>query len=61
MKPTKKMGRPKIDNPKKSSLNIRLSEQEKEKIKKVADLYNTTLVDAVLRGIDLLEKTYEKK
>lgn len=50
-------GRPKIDNPKKVSLTLRLSEDEAQEIKECADKLNVSRTEAILIGIrDLMKK-----
>ena len=59
---SKKMGRPpKGDESRKIRLNIRISDAESKKIQKCADFFSISRVDAIIRGIDLLEATIEEK
>ena len=55
-----KRGRPKLKIPRQSDLHLRLSEFEFKKIAKVAEKNNITKTEAILRGIDLLEKNKPK-
>ena len=47
-------GRPKLENPRTQTLNLRLAKNEAEKISKIAQKLGITKTDAILRGIDLL-------
>jgi len=51
--PKKTAGRPLTKN-RQSQIGIRISESEKEKIKKVADSLGIGIADAIMQGIDLL-------
>ena len=55
------MGRPKNKIPRQKQLNLRLSEFEYNKILRVAKKKNITRTEAILRGIDLLERDKPKK
>ena len=55
------MGRPKNEIPRQKQLNLRLSDFEYEKILRVAKQKNITRTEAILRGIDLLERDKPKK
>ena len=55
------MGRPKNQIPRNESLHLRLTKFELEKISRVAEKKNLTKTDAILRGIDLLERDKPKK
>ena len=55
------MGRPKNEITRLKQLNIRLTNFEYEKISRVAKKKNLTRTDAILRGIDLLERDKPKK
>ena len=46
-------GRPNLKS-RQSQIGIRVSETEKEKIKKVADILGIGIADAIMQGIDLL-------
>ena len=54
------MGRPKLKIPRQSDLHLRLSQVEFEKISRVAKQKNLTKTEAILQGIDLLEKNKPK-
>ena len=54
-------GRPKNEIPRQKQLNLRLSDFEYEKILRVAKQKNITRTEAILRGIDLLERDKPKK
>ena len=55
------MGRPKAKIPRQKQLNLRLSDFEYEKILRVVKQKNITRTEAILRGIDLLERDKPKK
>ena len=55
------MGRPKNQIPRNESLHLRLTKFELEKISRIAEKKNLTKTDAILRGIDLLERDKPKK
>jgi len=55
------MGRPKNEIPRQKQLNLRLSDFGYEKILRVAKQKNITRTEAILRGIDLLERDKPKK
>ena len=44
-------GRPKIENPKKKSLTLRLSEKEAQEIKECAEKLGISRTEAILKGI----------
>ena len=50
------MGRPKNEIPRDEKLTLRLTKFESEKIARVAKQKNLTRTQALLQGIDLLEK-----
>ena len=54
------MGRPENEIPRQKQLNLRLSDFEYEKILRVAKKKNITRTEAILQGIDLLEKNKPK-
>jgi len=54
------MGRPKNEITRLKQLNIRLTNFEAEKIARVAKEKNLTKTEAILQGIDLLEKNKPK-
>lgn len=47
-------GRPKIENPKRKSLTLRLSEEEAKEIKECADSLKVSRTEAILMGIRCL-------
>lgn len=55
------VGRPKKDNPRNMSLNIRLRKDEAEKIKSCADRLNLSRTDTIMKGIDMVDKSLESK
>lgn len=55
------VGRPKNEIPREEHLHLRLSKFEMEKISRVAKKKNLTRTEAILRGIDLLERDKPKK
>ena len=56
-----KVGRPKAEIPRSESLTLRFSKFEREKISRVAEKKNLTITEAILKGIDLLERDKPKK
>ena len=50
------MGRPKAEIPRQKRLDLRLTDFEFKKIERVAKEKNLTKTDAILKGIDLLER-----
>ena len=44
-------------NPRKESLNLRLTKEEKTKISNVAESFGMSVTDAIICGIDLLSKS----
>lgn len=57
-----KMGRPKSDNPKKSLIGLKLTEQEAARLKEYASKHDMTITQVLQRGIDMqyaLEKSTE--
>ena len=55
------VGRPKLEIPRDEKLTLRFSKFEREKISRVAAKKNLTKTDAILKGIDLLERDKPKK
>lgn len=55
------MGRPKAEIPRCKTLNLRVTNFEYEKISRLAEKLNITKTDAVVRGINLLERDKPKK
>ena len=54
-------GRPKNQIPRSERLGLRLTKFELEKISRVAKQKNLTITEAILKGIDLLERDKPKK
>jgi len=54
------MGRPKAQIPRSDRINLRITKFEREKISRVAKQKNLTITEAILQGIDLLEKNKPK-
>lgn len=50
-----RMGRPKSVNPKNVRLEIRLTQDEAERLQRCADALGTTRTDVLKRGIKLIE------
>lgn len=57
----KKMGRPKTENPRNKRLEIRLTEEELNKINNCSNLLGKTRTDTILEGIKKLEVELNKK
>ena len=55
------MGRPKNPIPRDEKLTLRLTKFELEKISKIAEKKNLTRTQAILKGIELLERDKPKK
>jgi len=55
------MGRPKAEIPRSKAITIRLTNFEFEKISKIAEKLKITKTEAVVRGINLLERDKPKK
>lgn len=55
------VGRPKAQIPRQRTLNLRLTDFEFKKIARIAKEKNLTKTDAILKGIDLLERDKPKK
>lgn len=55
-----KMGRPKVDNPKKKSIGIRMSE-EREKLLRYASEHNKTITEIVQEAVNRLYEADEDK
>lgn len=51
-----KMGRPPIDNPKDSSIHIRVTTAEKKEIKDFATKNGLTILDLIRKGINAVKK-----
>lgn len=55
-----KTGRPPKENPRKVSLNIRLTEKEAKDIQDCADKLNVSRTDAIMKGIELVKVMIKK-
>ncbi len=55
-----KTGRPPKENPRKVSLNIRLTEKEAKDIQDCADKLNVSRTDAIMKGIELVKAMIKK-
>ena len=55
------MGRPKLEITRNRIINIRVTDFEFEKIARVAKKKNLSKTDAILKGIDLLERDKPKR
>lgn len=53
-------GRPPKENPRNVSLNIRLTKQEAEDIKKCAELLGKTRTDTIMMGIEMVKAEIKK-
>ena len=53
-------GRPPKENARKNDLNIRLTDEEKQEIREVADSLGMSRTDAILKGIRLLKAEIEQ-
>lgn len=58
---TAKIGRPKSENPRNRRLEIRLTEEEFNKINTCAKFLGKTRTDTILEGIKILEVELNKK
>lgn len=56
-----KMGRPKVDNPKKKSIGIRMSDEEREKLLRYASEHNKTITEIVQEAVNRLYEADEDK
>ena len=54
-------GRPKSDNPKNISLNLRITKEVADKLQRFADCLNTSRTEVILKGINLVEVELGKK
>lgn len=54
-------GRPKKDNPRNVSLNIRITREEAERIQNCADELKLTRTDTIMKGIKMVEDKLNKK
>ena len=57
----KKTGRPKTENPRNKRLEIRLTEEELQKINNCSKILGKTRTDTILEGISKLEVELNKK
>jgi len=51
-----KTGRPRIENPKNVKMNIRISEQTAKDLKECAEKLNTSRIDVIEKGIQLVRE-----
>ena len=56
-----KLGRPKTDNARNKSINVRLRQSELDLIQECADKLNKTRTDTIMEGIKLLKVELENK
>jgi len=56
-----KLGRPKTDNARNKSINVRLRQSELDSIQECADKLNKTRTDTIMEGIKLLKVELENK
>lgn len=56
-----KIGRPKSVNPKSERLEISLTKEERKNIEFLSNVLNTTKVDIILRGLELLKKNIKRE
>lgn len=56
----KKMGRPKSENPRNESLNIRLTKQEAELIRECAEKLDMSRTDTIMLGIQMVYDSFNK-
>lgn len=56
-----RIGRPPKRNPRNINLNIRITKEESDRIKKCADKLNMTRTDAIIKGIGMVEKEIREK
>lgn len=54
-------GRPPKDNSRRCTLNLRLTDNEKQRIQNCADRLNLSRTDTILKGIDMVEAELDKK
>lgn len=54
-------GRPPKENPRNINLNIRITKEESERIKRCAEKLDVTRTDAIMKGIEMVEREIEKK
>ena len=54
-------GRPKSENPKNIRLEIRLTNEQANKLQYCANILKTTRTSVILKGIDLVKSDIEKK
>lgn len=56
-----RIGRPPKENPRNINLNIRITEEESNRIKDCANKLNITRTDAIMKGIEMVEKNIKEK
>ena len=47
-----RLGRPKLDSPKKNRVTVRFDDEEFRKLKKCAAKYNLTITETVRKGVE---------
>lgn len=57
---TKKMGRPKLDDARKTQLGVRLTDEELRKLDEVSTHYSEKRVESIRRGIEKLHSELKK-
>lgn len=57
---TPRMGRPPSDNPRNKSLQLRLTQEELDKIQYCADCLNENRTNTIMRGIEMLLESLKK-
>ena len=60
MMATKKMGRP-TENPRNKTLQLRLAQNELDKIQRCADLLNENRTNALVKSVDFMLEYLEKE
>lgn len=58
---TPKMGRPPTENPRNKSLQLRLTQDELDKIQRCADLLNENRTNALVKSVDFMLEYLEKE
>lgn len=54
-------GRPRKENPRNVSLNIRITQDEAQMIQDCADKLDTTRTEVILKGVRLVKESLDKK
>lgn len=58
---TTKMGRPKIENPKRTQLGVRLNEEELKMLDENALFFNETRTESLRRGIEEVNRAIKNR